>query len=444
MRPGPTTALALAAIALTAPARAGSFDIFGGSARDIGMGGAMTAAVIGPTALYYNPAALTLDKQHTLSAGLTLSVPALYVDRARPDAEPGTTLPEVHTGISLGWTKPFGGIFDDRVAIGVSISLPVERLARVQGVDPASPQFYLYQNLQDKLLIHLGIAGDPLEWLSIGAGLQVLADLSGRATLEMDILAGVFDRRAVDVTLMPTLSPYFGVHIRPPLGPGGGQLKLGAAFRGSSAIAFELPVVVSEGEALGLVIDVEQQVLWTPKQIAFGLSYGLDEPALTFALDATWAMWSDAPDPSPRLSVDVSGRLVDALGLSDALDLSARTGPIDMGFVDTLTVRGGVEWSPTGPLTLRAGYAFRPTPAPRQSGPTAYLDNDAHLVALGVGFSFRNPLQKRLSVVDLDLSIQATLLPRRTAYRSDPGNPGGDLSHGGALWHFALGVGHHF
>lgn len=440
-----TRALAIMmAVATATPAAAGTFDIFGGSPRDIGMGGAMTGAVLGPTALFYNPAALTLEKAHTIGASFRLSVPLLSIERANPDAEPESVLPESHSSVTLGWVKPLGGIFDDRLAFGISIFLPLERLLRVEGVDPAAPQFYLYQNLQDKLLIHLGIAGEPLEWLSLGASLQILADLTGTAVLDMDILGGVFDQRSIDVTLQPTMTPFFGIHIRPPLGADGGQLKIGLAYRGSSSMSFSLPVKVVEGEGLGLEIDMRQTVLWSPEQLAFGLSYGLDAASLTLAADVTYAFWSDAPDPSPRLSVDVGGRLVDALGLSEALDLSTRSAPIDLGFVDTITLRGGFEWGAASWFTLRGGYSFRPTPAPRQTGSTAYLDNDAHVIALGAGFSFRNPLQKRASIVDVDLSMQATFLPTRAVYRADPANPGGDLSHGGALLHFALGVVHYF
>jgi len=441
-------AIQLLALALllapAAPARAGSFDIFGVTPRDIGMGGAMTAAVVGYSALFYNPAALTLEKQNSLALGMHLSVPLLEVTREDPSASPTTVNPESHLGLSFGWVKPFGGIFDDRLALGISVSLPVKRLLRVQGVDPAAPQWYLYQNLQDKLLIHLGLAGDLTRWFSLGAGLQILADLTGGARLDLDILSGTFDRRSIGVTLQPTLAPFAGIHIRPPLGPHGGQLKLGLTYRGSSSLSFDLPVRVSEGEALRIEIDVAQTVLWTPHQLAFGLAYTLDDPAITLAVDLTWAFWSGAPDPSPRLSVDFGGRLIAAFGLDAALDLSVDSTPLELGFVDTITARVGAEWMPTRSLTLRAGYFFRPTPAPPATGPSAYLDNDAHVLSLGAAIGFQNPLKEGRSVVEIDLALQATILPRRTAYRRASDNPGGDLSYGGVVFNTALGVVHRF
>ena len=436
--------LVLLLVAPASVARAGSFDIFGATPRDIAMGGAMTGAVIGYSSLFYNPAALTLDKQHSLALDLHLSVPLLDIQREDPSATPSSVDPDPHLGVSFGWVKPFGGIFDDRVAFGISVSLPLKRLLRVQGVDPAAPQWYLYQNLQDKLLIHLGAAGDVTDWLSIGAGLQILADLTGGARLDLDILAGTFDRRSVGVTLQPTITPFAGIHIRPPLGENGGQLKIGLAYRGSSSLSFDLPVRVAEGDALSFEIDVAQTVLWTPHELALGIAYTLDDPALTIAVDLTYAMWSQAPDPSPRLSVDIGGRLIGAFGLDEALDLSVGAKPLQLGFVDTVTARVGAEWMPSGDLTLRAGYFFRPTPAPPATSSSAYLDNDAHVVSLGAGITFQNPLKEGRSAVELDFAFQATILPRRTVFRSAADNPGGDLSHGGVVLFTSLGVVHRF
>jgi len=436
-------ALGAALVSLSPQAVAGSFDIFGHTPRDIGMGGAMTAAVVGYSALYYNPAALTAERTHSLAGGLQLSVPALFVERGDPSAQPATVMPDVHAGLSVGWVKPIGGVFDDRLAVGLSVSLPVNRLLRLQGLDPAAPQFSMYQNLQDKLLIYAGVAYAPLDWLSIGVGTQILADLNGAVKLDLDLLGGLFQRRDLDVVLSPTASPIVGVHVRPPLGKDGGQLQFGFTYRGENSLDFRLPVLVTAGDALALDIAVAQTVLWTPHQFALGMAFTLDDPALTFVADLTLALWSRAPDPSPRLSVDIGGALVEAFGLENALDLSTRTSPIRLGASDTLTVRVGAEWHAARWLTLRSGYFFRPTPLPRQTGATAYLDNEAHVVSLGVGFSFENPIQDRPSVVDIDVAVQGTFLPRRVALR-EGGVPGGSLAHGGSYWHFSAAVVHRF
>ena len=440
MTPRATTLARLAVVALAAApaaARAGTFDIFGFTARDAGVGDAMTAAARGYSALYYNPAALTADKQQRVGMGFALTLPSLYVDRSNPASDRPTVSPGDHLGFHLGWVKPIPGIFRQKVAVGVSLYLPAERLVRVQGVDPQSPQFYLYQNLQDKLLLHAGAAVEPLDWLSFGLGVQILADLAGTVGLEMNIVSGSFERTDLDVSLAPTASLLAGVLVRP--APG---VSLGLSYRGESALQFTLPVTVREGQALSLAIDVAQTVLWTPHQLSLGLAWQLDAPRLLLALDATYALWSRAPDPSPRLSVDIGGRLLDAFGLADALDLSTRSAPIALGFSDTLIARVGAEWEAADWLVLRAGYCYRPTPAPRQTGVTAYLDNDAHVIALGAGLAFLHPFRSRQTIVQLDLAAQLTYLPRRTIVRLDPRDPVGDVSHGGMLWTFSATLSH--
>jgi hypothetical protein len=113
-------ALALAGtltLAVPPGALAGTFDIFGHTPRDVGMGNAMTAAVVGFSALHYNPAALTAERTHSLGLNLRLTAPALHADRRDPltgafGPDPATVSPGTHVGFSFGWVKPFGGIFD--------------------------------------------------------------------------------------------------------------------------------------------------------------------------------------------------------------------------------------------------------------------------------------------------------------------------------------------
>jgi len=429
--------VAVVVTVLSAPTSASTYDTFGFTARDVGLGGAMTAATRGYSALYYNPAALGAVKQQRIGLGLALTLPSLYVDRSNAASDRPTVSPDPHFGFHLGWVKPVPGIFEEKLALGVGIYLPADRLVRVQGDDPQSPQFYLYQNLQDKLLVHAGASVEPLDWLSFGLGVQILADLGGTVALDMNIVSGSFERTDLSVALSPTASLFAGVLIQP--APG---VSVGLSYRGESSLQFTLPVDVREGEALSLEIDVSQTVLWTPHQLSLGMSWQLEDPDLLLALDATWALWSRAPDPSPRLSVDVGGRLIDAFGLSDALDLSTRSAPIAMDFSDTIIARVGAEWQLDDWLVLRGGYFFRPTPAPRQTGVTAYLDNDAHVLSLGAGFAFLHPSKSTETIVQLNLAAQMTYLPRRTVVRTDPRDPVGDLSHGGALWTFTATVSH--
>ncbi len=437
-RPLPLAALALLVTLLAgAPSQANVYDIYGFSPRAIGRGGAMTAVGEDYTSTYYNPGALTAGKQVRMGLGLHITVPDLYVERTLEDADKGAILPEPSTSFSLGWLYPLGGIFDDRLAVAISLTLPSGRIARVQGFDPQAPHYYMFQNLHDKMLLHAAIAWEPVDGLSVGLGMQTLSDLSGHARLHLDVLDGRFELRDFGVELEPTLSALAGLHLRP--APG---LSLGLTWRETNALSFQLPVVVQEGELFSLTLDVSQTVLYTPQSIAFGLGYEIPGADLLMGVDLTLALWSAAPDPSPHIVGDVGGDLVEGLGLGSALDLSLGSEPAALGFVDTVTPRAGFEWTATDWLALRTGYGFRPTPAPPQTGTTAYLDNDAHLVGLGAGFTFMDPLRVHIHPITVDVALLAILLPRRSVVRTAPADPIGGLGHGGTVWSFSIAVNH--
>ncbi|MDP6945911.1 MAG: hypothetical protein QF464_17305, partial [Myxococcota bacterium] len=368
-------------------ATASYYDLYGFTPRSTGMGGAMTAAVTDYAATFYNPGALTVAKQGHVSLVGHLRVPDLFVERQATalSADHPTVLPKFGGGASLGWAYPLGGIFEDRLALGVSLHLPAGRLVRVQGVDRLSPQFYMFQNLHDKMVFLAAAAFEPFEWLSVGAGVQVLADLSGRAELQLDIIDGRFVKREFSVDIRPTASPNIGIHLRPLP-----EMAIGLTWRGTSAVRFSVPVSLSEGETLSMLLDVSQTVQFTPHRVALGLAYTVPSIALTVATDAVLSLWSLAPDPSPQLRVDIGGPVLTAVGLDEALDVSVNAQPLDMGFADTVTLRLGAQWAGLSWLQLRAGYTFRPTPVPGQTGPSVYLDNDSHVISIGGGFTFTN------------------------------------------------------
>jgi hypothetical protein len=53
-----------------------------------------------------------------------------------------------------------------------------------------------------------------------------------------------------------------------------------------------------------------------------------------------------------------------------------------------------------------------------------------------------DPLRVHVHPVSIDVSAQATLLPRRTVLRSGAADPIGDLSHGGVVWALGIAVNH--
>ena len=209
-------AVSVLAIGLLTPAAHGSiYDFYGFNPRAASMAGAMTAATRDYTATFYNPAAMTVGKQVRLGAGIVGVVPKLFIERSQADPKNPTYLPDPAVGFTLGWLHPLGGIFEDKLALAVSLYLPFGKLARVQGLPRQAPQFYMYQSLHDKILFLAAAAFEPFEWLSIGAGIQILADLAGGARLSLDVIDSRFEARDFSVELQPSASPVVGLLVRP-------------------------------------------------------------------------------------------------------------------------------------------------------------------------------------------------------------------------------------
>lgn len=448
--------LVLMLLAVAVPAQASVYDTYGANARGMGLGQAMISAVTDYTATWYNPAALTFQGRMNFGLGFQASFPFLNIERglrvctASPAdcaAQLGggryspydNVLPDPFSGFTLGALTPFGGVFDNRVAFGISAYLPANNLIRAEGLDPQKPQFYAFQSLPDKFNILGAIAYRPVDWVSIGVGFQVLANLDGEVDLSIDVLNNTFERADILVRVKPKANMTAGVLFEPTHG-----LKLGAVWRGELDLNWELPVDAKLGEPIRLVIGLAETVLFQPHQVGFGVSYELEDPKLLFSADVLYSMWSRAPDPSPHVSLDVTGALVDGLGLGGTLDVNTAGRTIDMGFVDTISPRFGVEYTPLYWMTLRGGWFFRPTPAPRQTGATNYLDNDTHGASLGFAFTFEDPLEVHPRPVVVELANQLSFLTRRTVRKVDADDPVGDLSHGGLVYSVGVSVSHSY
>src|SRR5439155_714719 len=88
-----------------------------------------------------------------------------------------------------------------------------------------------------------------------------------------------------------------------------------------------------------------------------------------------------------------------------------------MSLSDVWVARLGAELRPIDRLALRLGYIYRPTPVPDQGRRTSYLDCTAHVLSLGAGWSFDDPLQiaTRLGV---DAAVQLAVMAPRSVERS--------------------------
>ncbi len=417
--------------ALPATAHANPWDLFGFNARAISMGGAHTAMTDDFTAVHYNPAGLTVATEASFGFGYMLGRSALKLDFERTNREIAELNPPSMDGVTFGALFPMGGRrFRNRVVAGLAINVPTDSLLNGQALDPATPHWYMYQALPRRIVATLGIGVLPVEWISIGAGVQILAGVQGQLLYELDIVAGRFSQKNVTFDIVPTASPSFGIELRP--FPG---LRVGAQYRASIQSDVELPVDVQITGVADLYVATAFNVQYTPHQLTFGVSYVLEDLGLLFGADLVYALWSGAPDPSVTSSIDVGGDLVEGTGLDNALDAPApgQERAVDLAFRNTLSARFGAEQT-LGAFSLRGGYAVRPSPAPQQTSGTNYVDATAHIFSLGAGVRFLDPLGALENPLIIDVGGALHFVPTRRYQKVDRQDPVGDFSAGGAIF----------
>jgi long-chain fatty acid transport protein len=428
--------LVAASLLIGAGAHASVFDTYGFGSRSAAMGNAHAAAAEDYTGVFYNPGTLTVRKRPHLGLGVNLVAPNLSAEAQPRDRGPDIDLapepitPRTNVGVHLGLLFPLGGLIDNRFALGLGVYVPTIQVTRVESFDPVTPHFYRYDALPDKINLALGAAFELHPTISLGLGYQYLGTLTGNAQIDLDLLTRRFTRKDVDVDIQGRGGLTAGVLIRPL-----DALRIGLSYRSALAVEYVLDVDINLVGIGSLVVDIDGVALYTPEQYTLGAAWQGETWTLTG--DLIWSRWSAAPDPSPHFTVTLDGA---DIGLGAIV---ADAEPVDLGAEDTLEARIGTEWAVQRNLWLRAGYGIRPTPLPSQTGFTNYLDSDAHIVGLGVGYSMPDPLERWDSPVVFELTVQGTILEERR-HEKAPDRAYGSYAAGGTIWHLAFTSRHDF
>lgn len=453
-----------AALSLATAAHGSVLELFGGGPRSVSMAGAMAAAAYGAEAAFENPALLADASYGGVFAGLSYTSFATSARLRRPVctetkafcratlgsdyAHRAPKQPPSNTSLQLGWHAPLAGPLGKRVVMGALMTLPLGRVLSISGPDPQTPHFYMYEGLPDRFALLLSASFQPTSWLAFGVGAQVLAALSADVAMDLDVNNHVMDKASVDVRLQPIARAVAGIMVRPTRG-----LRLGVSYRQEVNFRYEIPSDIAFGASARAQLMVQQQTLYTPHSIHAGGAWRSPSGSLLVAMSASFAMWSAAPDPSPKVAIDVSGPSLDAVGFGEVLDVGEDAPRVRLRFIDTWSPRVGVEWLALRRLQIRGGYAFQPTPSRRATGPFNYLDNDAHVLAagadIGFGASFTSlppgggpagePPRRHFPLF-LRVAAQLRALPRRTVIKSDRHDPVGDFEHDGYVAHLSLSL----
>ena len=205
----------LAALALCAPAAfANPFELYGFTPRAMGMGGAMTALGDDLGASFYNPGGLLGHSKTEFGFGFADTISSLSVDRLSSSSKITTSTVERTPRFELGLIFPLGGaLLKDRVVLAIGGGHPMGGLIRVQTVDEAHPQFYMYQSKAQRFALNGAVGIKIFNGLSVGMGVEITAEQIGKVNFALDVASRQFKARDITVDLNTIPTPTAGILI---------------------------------------------------------------------------------------------------------------------------------------------------------------------------------------------------------------------------------------
>lgn len=432
-------AAALACLCGAPGVRAGAFDVLGGGPTGIAEANARAARATDGMAAFFNPAGLAAGQGIHVEIAPMLGISGLSAQGASaPLTDPFGIV------LAADATVPLTGLFEDRIRVGIALHIPPTAALRLLIERPDTPQYPYFLNRTQRLVVDPAIGVRLAQFLSIGAGVDVLGGVQGPADVRPGASGAPEPRISVDATTQAAAH----VGVRVDLGD---RIHLAAVYRQEFGIPIQIATKAQVG---GITLDADvdiRQALFDPH--TFVLAAAVDVDRLELELDASYAVWSAYKGPALGVRAELPGALL--------------TSETSQGlFHDVPSVRAaasyGVDVGRRSEVVLHAGLGFEPSilsGAPQ--GPTNFVDGPKVFGGLGASLALRDVLPR---TVRLAAGLGVTgVLPETLTKRActalpcpagtvagpdaaapskgitDPGYP--SLKSGGALWSASIGIG---
>jgi long-chain fatty acid transport protein len=385
-------------------AAASGFGVFQHGGRGTGQAGAFTARGSEPSALTYNPAAITGLPGVQVQAGLDFSNANNHYDTTSGTFTAKHVI-DFPPAVYLTWKAK-----EIPLALGLGVDSPY--WYRVNWEEANFPNRLLKRHFELTVFeAHPVVAWDLGEGWSVGGGLRYIYGTQIQG-----------DNRRIPVTLggLPTTAVEFrrqdeanvsglswdaAVHYADPVWGWGAVYRDAARLKGTGSADYTPRDVAVPGlETLvrnAFPSGRARQSFEIPREIRTGV-WAAPYPELRVELDVAWQNWSGLHDTSITYSPDT------------LLDGPTVTTPRD--WKDTYSIRLGLEGNVTDALVAYGGISREPSPVPAHNLLPDFPRGDATVYALGAGYNF--------SSISFDVSFSFHQHDANRTSIAEPINPG--------------------
>jgi long-chain fatty acid transport protein len=364
-----SSALFFSICGFTKAIHAGGYAIPPQTAKAEAMGGAATAGVDDPSAVYVNPAALTNIEGSQIMAGLTyvntvssirnsgVKSRNLHDDDFIPNIFANYNIPNTNVSLGLGSYSPFG---------------------LATSYHPNS--FTRYAAIRSELrtiFVTPSIAWKPVSYLSVGGGVSFV---HSSALLSRAIFFGPFGDGRIRIT--DTANGYgynLGILAQPVE-----QLRFGVAYKSRVNLEFDSADVKfvdaagaggtpTRAKATGINVPL-------PPTINFGIHWQVN-PAWGLEFQYDFVRWSELEHLKAKFPVPLPG-LLGGFPISGFL--------LPQNWKDASTLRFGSSYKLTQNVEARAGFALEETPVPASTLGPVIPGADYLSLTAGLGYKWKS------------------------------------------------------
>ena len=388
--------LVIVSILQSVVAHASTGETYGYGSKASALGNTTLGGSTDGFASFYNPGANSTHPGFYLSFGIAFYKPSfleiknVVIDNNAISTASGDVSGDVdtssylnHLGQAVGLSLNLGEKLK-YLSFGATTSMPLERVGYVDSGEPFKPEYFNYRARTQRPQIYGAISMSPFDWMHVGAGISFASSVSANTTVFATGSSGKVSSQRLATTLKPSASPYFSLYFDPK------PIEVAAVLRLANTYKFSVDTV-AKASFLGPTADLpitltsSGMLYYDPLEFDISIAYSaLTNTWLTAELD--WFQYKTYE--APTLSLVSTG--------SVAMKNSASTLPVMRNiFVPKFGIQQDI-----GPVSLRTGYSYRPSPVEDNSGIGNQVDPAKHLFTFGAGVDLQkaNITQAKLSV----------------------------------------------